>query len=37
MNNGRLSNSASSLIDRDYIDLELGRLLNGGASSLIMN
>jgi len=46
MNNGRLSNSGSSLIDRDYIDSELARLLygpsnyeliNGGASSFLLN
>lgn len=29
MNNGRLSNSGSSLVERDYIETEKARLLNG--------
>jgi len=37
MNNGRLSNSGSSLIDRDYIDLELARLLNGPSNYELIN
>lgn len=37
MNNGRLSNSGSSLIDRDYIDLELARLLNGPYNYELIN
>lgn len=37
MNNGRLSNSGSSLIDRDYIDSELARLLNGPSNYELIN
>jgi hypothetical protein len=37
MNNGRLSNSGSSLIDRDYIDLKLARLLNGPSNYELIN
>ena len=29
MNNERLSNSGNSLVDRDYINSEITRLLNG--------
>lgn len=37
MNNGRLSNSGYSLIDRDYIDIELARLLNGPSNYELIN
>ena len=37
MNNERLSNSGSSLIDRDYIDIELARLLNGPSNYELIN